>query len=64
MVVGYEWDDALAEGFFLQISWDTARVNDQAINFDEPRQWISGKLTGKRPARIELADLQKFENCP
>ena len=33
------------------------------VDLNEPRERISGELTGKRPARIELADLQKVEDC-
>ncbi|PRF72703.1 hypothetical protein C6Q09_08970 [Burkholderia multivorans] len=53
----------MAEGFFLQVARDAARVNDKTVDLDEPRERISGELTGKRPARVELADLQKVEDC-
>lgn len=42
-----EWDEAQAEGFFLQIARDATRVNDKAVDLDEPRERISGELTGK-----------------
>ncbi|MBB5429835.1 hypothetical protein GCT19_41945 [Paraburkholderia sp. CNPSo 3155] len=42
-----EWDDAQAKGFFLQIARDAARVDDHAIDFDKPDEWISVELTGK-----------------